>query len=76
MGTVTVQSNKNILTVGKKKDGTYSFRLKDTLGGDYKMIMHSPDEVFCAAHEMADNNDIGRELSRKIRLAWDKVEGQ
>jgi hypothetical protein len=75
MATVTIQSNKNILTVGKKKDGTYSFRLKDTLGGDYKMKMNSPDEVFNAAFEMADNNDIGRELSRKIRVTWDKIEG-
>ena len=73
MGTVTVQSNKNVLTVGKKKDGTYSFRIRDTLGGDYRMTMKTPDEVFCAAFEMADNNDIGQELSRKIRLVWNRL---
>lgn len=73
MGTVTVQSQKNIFTVGKRKDGTYSVRVRDTLGGDYKMKMDSPDDVFCAAFEMADNNDIGRELSRKIREVWHKL---
>ena len=38
------------------------------------MKMDTPDQVFCVAFEMADNNDIGRELSRKIRLVWDKIE--
>lgn len=74
MANITVQSEKNILTVGKKKDGTYSFRLRDTLGGDYKMNMTSPDEVFSAAFEMADNNDIGRVLSLKVRKVWNRLE--
>lgn len=78
MAGITVQSEKNKISVRVRKNpaweqSKYIVKFTDSSGRVYPMNCDTPDEVFSVAFEMADNNDIGRELSRKIRLVWNRL---
>ena len=78
MASVTVQFKKNKIFVRPKKEKwenrKYFVRFTDGSGHMYPFGCDTPDEVFNAAFELADNNDIGLELSRKIRKVWNRIE--
>ncbi len=69
----TVKGNRVIATM--KTDGTWTVDFIDR-GSAYRgMSARNVSEVGLIAHEMADNNDIGRELDIAIkRKLWDALD--
>ena len=67
---VTVKRNKIVVNV--LSNGKYEITFTDSFKTYPIMIATSISEVGMIAHEMADNNEIGRELEAKIRKALTK----
>lgn len=66
----TVKKNKIVVTVNQNNPlGKYEVVFTDTFGTYGKMHANTISGVGCIAHEMADNNDIGRALATKIMNA-------
>lgn len=69
----TVKKNRIVVrTITNNPLGKYEVVFTDTFQTYDKMYADSVSEVAMIAHEMADNNDIGRALAEKIVNALNK----